>query len=107
LDDIPVGQIVEIRKRYGPDFLAFGQAVDQAAAGLSDLAGIRDQATLNSYLEDEVASRFAQPMDDLRRQLRSLKVDAATMAINVKTELPAGIGLSLPAVACAPMRRLG
>lgn len=93
LDDIPVGKIVEIRKRYGQEFLAFGQAVDQTAADLAELVGIRDQPMLDSYLKDEVANRFAQPMDDLRRQLQGLKVDAATMAINVKTVLPAGAGL--------------
>ena len=93
LDDIPVSKIVEIRKRYGQEFLAFGQAVDQAAADLAELAGIRDQPMLDGYLKDEVANRFAQPMDDLRRRLQGLKVDAATMAINVKTVLPAGAGL--------------
>src|SRR5205085_2579554 len=47
LDDIPVGKIVEIRKRYGQEFLAFGQAVDDAAANLAELANVRDQPTLN------------------------------------------------------------
>lgn len=93
LDDIPVGKIVEIRERYGQEFLAFGQAVDQTAADLAELADIRDQPMLEGYLQDEVANRFAQPVDDLRRQLQGLDVDAATMAINVKTVLPAGAGL--------------
>ena len=93
LDAIPMKKIVEIRKRYGGEFLGFGMAVNQAAADLANLADIRDQPALDRYLKDEVANRFVQPMDDLRRQLRSLKLDAATMAINVKTELPAGVGV--------------
>jgi hypothetical protein len=32
-------------------------------------------------------------MDQLARQLRGLGVDAATLAVNVKTDLPADIGL--------------
>ena len=32
-------------------------------------------------------------MNELARQLRGLGVDAAAMAVNVKTDLPAGIGL--------------
>lgn len=93
LDDVPISKIVEIRRRYFPEFLAFGQAVDQAAAELSDLAGIRDRSTLDRYLKDEVAARFNEPMNDLARQLRGLGVNAAAMAVNVKTDLPAGIGL--------------
>jgi hypothetical protein len=93
LEDIPIRKIIEIRKRYGEEFLAFGVAVNQAAADLANLTDIRDQPALDRYLKDEVANRFIQPMNDLRRQLRSLKLDAMTMAINVKTELPLGAGV--------------
>lgn len=93
LDGIPASKIVEIRRRYGAQFRAFGQAIDQAAADLTDLASVRDRATLDRYLKDEIAGRFAEPMNELARQLRGLRVDAATLAINVKTDLPAGIGL--------------
>jgi hypothetical protein len=67
--------------------------VDQAASDLAQLADIRDPAVIERYLQDEVASRFIRPTEDLRRQLRGLKLDAATMTINVKTDLPAAAGL--------------
>src|SRR5713101_1474179 len=93
LDDVPAEKILEIRERYGPEFRAFGLAVDQAASDLAQLADIRDPAIIERYLQDEVASRFIQPTENLRRQLRGLKLDAATMTINVKTDLPAAAGL--------------
>jgi hypothetical protein len=92
IDDVPASKIVEVRQRYGSEFRAFGLAVDQAASELSDLAGIRDRSILDRYLKDEVAARFSDPMDELARQLRSLGLDAATLAVNVKTELPAAVG---------------
>ena len=93
LDWISAEKILEVRERYGAEFQAFGAAVDEAAADLAQLADVRDLAVIERYLNDEVASRFIRPTEDLRRQLHSLKLDAATMTINVKTELPAAVGL--------------
>jgi hypothetical protein len=93
LDQIPAEKILEIRERYGAEFQAFGLTVDQAATDLAQLADVRDPAVIERYLNDEVVSRFIRPTEDLRRQLSGLKLDAATMTINVKTELPAAAGL--------------
>jgi Family of unknown function (DUF6236) len=93
LDKVPAEKIINIRERYGAEFQAFGLAVDQAAADLAQLTDVRDPAVIERYLNDEVASRFIRPTEDLRRQLSGLKLEAATMTINVKTELPAAAGL--------------
>lgn len=93
LDEVPAEKIIEIRLRYGAEFQAFGLAVDQAAADLAELADVRDPAVLDRYLNDEVSSRFIRPAENLRQQLSGLKLDAASMTINVKTELPAAAGL--------------
>jgi hypothetical protein len=90
LDAVPIQKIVEVRQRYGPEFLAFGAAVDQAAAGLAELAHVRDRSVLEQYLNDAVTSQFSHSLNELRHMIRGLKLDATTMAINVKTELPAG-----------------
>jgi hypothetical protein len=94
LDGVPISKIIEVRERYGQEFRAFGEAIDQAAEDLADLADVRDPAVLERYLHQEVVHRFAQPTDELRKQLGSLRLDAATMAINVKTALPAGVALA-------------
>lgn len=93
VDSVPISKIVQVRRRYADEFLAFGQAIEQAAKDLAELADIRDAAILERYLRDEVEQRFLQPAEQLRKQLRSLRLDAATATVNVKTELPAALGL--------------
>lgn len=93
LSSVPVEKIVELRRRYGNEFIAFGAQVGQVAAELGSLTEIRDTAMLTRYLESVVADRFAQPLADLRKQMKALAMDAATMAINVKTEIPAGVAV--------------
>jgi hypothetical protein len=95
LESIPATSIIEIRRRYADEFVAFGQLVDRTASAFgNDLSGIRDRAQLESYAKDVVAQTFTQPMADLNAQLRGLGLDAKTLAVNVKTELPAGVALA-------------
>jgi Family of unknown function (DUF6236) len=94
LDRVPVNQIIEIRERYGTEFFAFGQAVDEAAAALADLSGIRDKAVLEDYLHQAVEVRFAQPLDELQGKMKHMAGDAAAMSINVKTQLPAAVAIA-------------
>jgi len=89
LDDLPVEKIIEIRRRYGTQFLAFRHEVDQVASELEELADIPDEAVLELYLRDVVADRFVKPARELRGILGGMRLDSA-VAINVKTELPAG-----------------
>lgn len=91
LDAVPVEKIIEIRERYGTEFIAFGEEVNRVAAGFGELSHIRDSAVLEQYLNDVVTARFAQPLEDLRGKMRQLTGDAALMSINVKTELPAAV----------------
>jgi hypothetical protein len=99
LEDLPVDKIIEIRQRYGAEFLAFRHEVDQAASELEELSDIRDEAVLDLYLRDVVTERFVKPTQELRRLLGGLRLESATAAINVKTELPAGTLLSAAAYA--------
>lgn len=87
--------VVKVRERYGADFVAFRQAVEQAAADLSAAAGeIRQPEALAAQLDHELRTRFAQPLDDLRRQLRGLGLEAATLTLNAKFEVPAAIAVA-------------
>jgi hypothetical protein len=63
LDDVPVSKIIEVRRRYGEEFRAFGASLEQAATDLAELTAIRDQEALERYLKDEIAHRFTQPMN--------------------------------------------
>jgi hypothetical protein len=72
--------------------------VDRTAAEIIELSDIRDQAILDDYMREIVDQRFARPLEEITRQIRSLRLEAATMAINIRTELPAGTGLAAGAM---------
>ena len=91
---MPVAKIIDIRERYSAEFFAFGQAVDEAAASIAEPSEIRDESMLEDYLRQVVTVRFAQPVSDLHKMMRRLTGDAATISINVKTELPAGAAIA-------------
>jgi len=46
---------------------------------------------LEDYLRQVVTVRFAQPLEELRRGMKQLAGDAATMSVNVETQLPAAV----------------
>ena len=46
---------------------------------------------LEDYLRQVVTVRFAQPLEELRRGMKQLTGDAATMSVNVETQLPAAV----------------
>ncbi|MEU9325626.1 DUF6236 family protein [Streptomyces canus] len=91
--EVPIEKIIEIRTSFGDEFRAFGAAVDEAALGLAGLVGVRDSEVFETYLRTEVEARFEGPMRELRKCLRSVGVEAATSAVNVKAELPTAAGL--------------
>lgn len=91
LDMVPAGRIVAVRRDFGAEFLAFRTLVDQTAVELSNLHGVRDSGVLRGYLQDVVVERFEAPLAELRHALASSRLGVATMAINVKTQLPASM----------------
>ena len=114
LDAVPVSRIVAVRRDFGAEFLAFRALVDQTVVELSNLHGIRDSGLLRSYLEDVVAERFESPLAELRHALSSSRLGVATMAINVKTQIPTGAMVAggawlagHPAVAGTAMASIG
>jgi len=87
--------VVKVRERYGADYLAFREAAEQAASDLAGVAAeIRQPEALAAYLDHEVRTRFAQPLEDLRRQLRGLGLSAATLTVNAKFEVPAVVAVA-------------
>ncbi|MFE3638038.1 DUF6236 family protein [Streptomyces sp. NPDC059168] len=94
IDRVSAEQIVRLRRRHGREFLAFRQAVGQAAAELASLADIPDGRTLDAYLRNEVNDRFAVPLAELRQCLAGMNLGVATAAVNVKTQLPSCVTLA-------------
>lgn len=86
---VQVKDVVKIRQRFGDEFFAFGNLIDEIAAEISGVSDIRDIEVLQTYLEDVVEARLIALMRALEMNLRSSHFDVATAAISVKMELPA------------------
>ncbi|GAA4919850.1 hypothetical protein LX16_4294 [Stackebrandtia albiflava] len=90
LSAVPASRIVKVRRRHAAEFDAFTTLVEQTTTELADrLTGVSDPEVLRAYLSTEVERRFGQPLEDLRRALRGLGVDAALNTTAVRFEVPA------------------
>ena len=104
---VPVEKIIEVRRRFGPQFDMWRRDVDRIGAALaSQLEAIDSPAILNAYLDEAVRTYSTQVVDDLRRGLADIGLEAGMMAINTKFELPAalaaaGLGAAPPVAAAA------
>lgn len=88
---VPAEKLVEIRKRYGADFIAFREAVDESAQNIAEqFADIHEREIFDRYLNQEIARRFAIPLGELRRALKGIRVDSGIAVANMRLELPAG-----------------
>jgi hypothetical protein len=107
LATVPIQKIIEVRKRYGPQFDMWRRDVDRiGTAFASQLQTIESPKILNAYLEEAVRSYSTQAVDDLRRGLADMGLEAGMMAMNTKFELPAalaaaGLGAAPPVAAAA------
>src|SRR5258708_4247677 len=108
LDHIPVGKIIEVRRRFGPQFDRWRQYVDGFAAALAQqLRDVESPEILSAYLDDAVRRYSTAPVEDLRRGLAAVGIDMAEQAINSRFELPAGlaaVGLAAQPHLAAPPR---
>ncbi|WP_260477801.1 DUF6236 family protein [Nonomuraea sp. WAC 01424] len=95
LDDIPAKKIIRLRKKYGADFDAFGAQVTATVTDLADtLADVENLKVLDTYIQQEVERRFKRPLDDLRKAMRSERIDSVFGVLNVKFEAPSLIALA-------------
>lgn len=104
---VPVEKIIEVRRRFGPQFDMWRRDVDTIGAALaSQLQAIDSPAILNAYLDEAVRTYSTQVVDDLRWGLADIGLEAGMMAVNTKFELPAalaaaGLGAAPPVAAAA------
>jgi hypothetical protein len=91
---LPVKKIIELRQQFKPQFDAFRDAVDTAAAEIAErLQSVEDTAVLRAFLTQEINDRFTAPVRELRKEMRKLNVDTTVASITTKYEVPALAGL--------------
>ncbi|MEU1450112.1 DUF6236 family protein [Streptomyces mirabilis] len=92
LEAVTAERIVAVRKHCGAEFDAFRDAVTAATSELAELPlESADPAVVVAYLDQVVARRFEQPLDNLRSAMRGLGVETALSAASMKFELPAAL----------------
>ncbi|ATL67386.1 hypothetical protein CRH09_15445 [Nocardia terpenica] len=98
--DVPIDQILEVRRRYGVEFDAFRTYVGEQAQHLAGLRDVRDIAVFREHLHTEVHTRVLAQLQQLEERLRSLGLQSVRSVANVKT-------LALPPIAAAAADYLG
>lgn len=97
LDQVPADKIVEIRRRFSAQFDRWRQYVDEIAAALeTQLQSIESPDILKAYLEDAVKRYSTGPVDDLKRGLADVGIDAAATALDTKFTVPAAALAGVP-----------
>ncbi len=107
LDVVPVEKIIAARQELGPEFDRWRRYAAEVGATLAEqLRDIESPVVLKGYLEEVVRSYVKQPMEDLRRGLLDVGLDAALTAMNTGFELPIGVTAAgfgaAPPVAAVP-----
>ena len=101
---MPAAKIVEIRRRFAAQFDRWRAYADEVAAELeTQLQHVESPELLKAYLDDAVKRYATGPVDDLKRGLADVGIDAAATALNTKFTVPAAAvaGLAAPQVAAA------
>jgi hypothetical protein len=89
---VPIKKIISVRRRFGAQFDAWRDYVDRVGADLAEqLSDVESPTILRAYL-DEAARKYAEaPVEQLRKGLASLGLDAADAALNTRFETPAAL----------------
>ncbi|WP_330309805.1 MULTISPECIES: DUF6236 family protein [unclassified Streptomyces] len=104
LDAVPVGKIVELRRRHKDEFDTFNREVTAAAADLREhLADVTLPTSIDRYVSMEVGRRFERPLEELRRAMRGLGIDTAFSAANLKFAVPATLAGMAGGVYAGPL----
>ena len=95
IDRIPVGRIIELRQRFGPQFLAFRDVVDSLAVEIEEnVRSVQDSTVFRAYVEQLAQGRILEPARQLRDEMHRLKIDTATTTLTFKYEMPTLAGLA-------------
>jgi hypothetical protein len=106
---VPIEKIINVRNRYGADFLAFHEEVQALAAAITKhVSTVEDPAVLRAYLRHEASKHLIERANELRRILTGLKIETTTGVLQHKFDVPpsllaAGIGLGGAALTDQPV----
>jgi len=86
--NISVRQIIKLRNQYRDEMTAFQEYLHSFAADLATLEDIQDPKALKAHMELEYEKRLKPQLDDLKKLLKSIGIDAIEGLMNIRVELP-------------------
>ncbi len=106
---VPVEKIISVRKKYPKALAAFQEHVSSLVADLGQLQEVKDAPALKAHLEAEYEKKLKPEHDELRKQLKSLQIDAVTGAFNMQFSIPplAATGAAALGLAVNPLLAAG
>lgn len=101
IKSVPVEKIISVRKKYPKALAAFQEHVHSLVADLRQLQEVKDAPALKAHLEAEYEKKVKPELDELRKQLKSLQIDAVTGAFSMQFSIPPLVATGAAAVGLA------
>lgn len=102
LEQIPVQKIIAARRELAEQFDAFRTHLDELSRHFAELATVADPAVLHARVEMLVHDQLRGPVNDLRRELRSLGMRPAQALLSLKTLTPPTVVAAIGGIAGIP-----
>lgn len=88
IKSVPVEKIISLRKNHPAALAAFQVYLNGLVAEMRQLQEVKDASALKAHLEVEYEKKLKPELDELRKQLKSLQIDAVTGAFNMQFSIP-------------------
>jgi hypothetical protein len=88
INSVPAKKIIAVRKKHRGALAAFQNYIHKVVSEQGALLKIKDPAALRAHLEAEYEKTLKPQLDDLRKRLNKLQIDATWGAFNVKASVP-------------------
>ena len=88
LSDISTKKIVEIRKKYRDEMIAFQNAIHTLSEDRKDIKDINDFEAFKMQIEVIYERELKPELNNFKKILNSLGIDTITSAMNIKVALP-------------------
>lgn len=102
LDAVPVSAIIEVRRSSEEERLAFRKGLASIIKDLGEAVDVKDSDAFGRHLDHAYRTKIAAPLERLRKNLRSAKIDSVFGACAIATALPGGTTLGLLLSGAAP-----
>lgn len=95
LAEVPAEKIVELRKKYEPEFFAYMDAIARTAADLrEELADIRSPQALDMYVRQAVHKDFEVELGKLREAMKGVGLQTITTSVSTTFDTPTSAALA-------------